>query len=154
MPELQEVCLSCCETALGEPNLTDDVLTIAAGFLSAGARSVISTLWAVDQMATAIFWEFYYEYRQEGDRPTAVQQAQRSLRNLPGTELESGRFQPLADDYDAELERQFDRALKKKDQEEKRKIDRIQENLKALKRSAAPFASPFFWAAFTCQGLR
>jgi CHAT domain-containing protein len=57
---LHEVFLSCCETHLGTTKITDDILTIATGFLSAGARSVISTLWAVDDLATALFSIFYF----------------------------------------------------------------------------------------------
>jgi CHAT domain-containing protein len=59
---LSDVFLSCCETGLGTPEITDDILTLSAGFLCAGARSVISTLWAVDDLATALFSLFYYQY--------------------------------------------------------------------------------------------
>ena len=58
-PHLEEVFLSCCETNLGLGNATDDILTIAIGFICAGARSVISTLWAVELLATTIFSIYY-----------------------------------------------------------------------------------------------
>ncbi|WP_257237068.1 CHAT domain-containing protein [Nostoc sp. 'Peltigera malacea cyanobiont' DB3992] len=55
LPQLVEVFLSCCETNLGTPSLTDDILTLSTGFLCAGARSVVSTLWSVNDLATALF---------------------------------------------------------------------------------------------------
>ncbi|MDZ8223586.1 CHAT domain-containing tetratricopeptide repeat protein [Nostoc sp. ChiVER01] len=60
LPQLVEVFLSCCETNLGIPPLTDDILTLATGFLCAGARSVVSSLWLIDDLATALFSIFYY----------------------------------------------------------------------------------------------
>ncbi|XZO00471.1 MAG: CHAT domain-containing protein [Microcoleus sp.] len=69
--------LSCCERNLGNPDITDDILTIGFGFLCAGARSVVSTLWSVDELATAIFCILYYQYRKQGiSRPVALQKAQ------------------------------------------------------------------------------
>jgi hypothetical protein len=59
-PHLHEVFLSCCETHLGANKITDDILMIGTGFLCAGARSVISTLWSVNDLATALFSIFYY----------------------------------------------------------------------------------------------
>ena len=55
MPHLVDVFLSCCETNLGTPTLTDDLLTLSTGFLCTGARSVVSTLWSVNALATALF---------------------------------------------------------------------------------------------------
>jgi CHAT domain-containing protein len=44
---LRDVFLSCCETNLGITQNADDIFTLATGFLCAGAKSVVSTLWAV-----------------------------------------------------------------------------------------------------------
>lgn len=88
LPQLVEVFLSCCETNLGTPSLTDDILTLSTGFLCAGARSVVSTLWAVNDLGTAIFSIFYYQQRQEGkNRPEALQQAQIQLREFTKVDL-------------------------------------------------------------------
>jgi CHAT domain-containing protein len=88
LPNLFDVFLSCCETNLGTPSLTDDILTLSTGFLCAGARSVVSTLWAVDDLATALFSIFYYQQRKQGkSRPEALRQAQIKLRQLKKDEL-------------------------------------------------------------------
>ncbi|MGD1702808.1 CHAT domain-containing protein [Dapis sp. BLCC M229] len=82
LPELTDVFLSCCETNLTFINkLNDDILTIAAGFLSAGAQSVVSTLWAVEDRSTAEFCQLYYQFRNQGEtRPEALRKAQFELR--------------------------------------------------------------------------
>ena len=87
---LSDVFLSCCETNLGMTTITDDILTLGTGFLCAGARSVASTLWAVDDLATSLFSIFYYQYRQQVgcSRPDALRRAQVRLRTISGAELE------------------------------------------------------------------
>jgi len=90
LPDLSDVFLSCCETNLGMTTITDDILTLGTGFLCAGARSVVSTLWAVDDLATSLFSIFYYQYRQQVgcSRPDALRRAQVRLRTISGAELE------------------------------------------------------------------
>ena len=54
------VVLSACDTAVGPTLGQEGVLNIARAFLLAGARSVITTLWAVsDATATAVMRRFY-----------------------------------------------------------------------------------------------
>ena len=90
LPDLSDVFLSCCETNLGLTKITDDILTLGTGFLCAGARSVVSTLWAVDDLATSLFSIFYYQFRQQVgcSRPDALRRAQVRLRTISGAELE------------------------------------------------------------------
>lgn len=55
------VVLSGCETGLGLATSDDGVLGLTNAFLQAGARSVVSSLWRVDDTATARLMEFYYD---------------------------------------------------------------------------------------------
>jgi CHAT domain-containing protein/tetratricopeptide (TPR) repeat protein len=88
LPQLSDVFMSCCETNLGGTEITDNLLSLGTGFLCAGARSVVSTLWAVDDLATSLFAIFYYQYRREGlSRPEALRRAQVRLRTISGAEL-------------------------------------------------------------------
>ncbi|NJO98832.1 MAG: CHAT domain-containing protein, partial [Pleurocapsa sp. CRU_1_2] len=88
LDDLEEVFLSCCETNLGVAESTDDVLTLASGFLCAGARGVISSLWVADDFVSNSLSTFYYQLRKEGkSRSAALQQAQQKLRNTTGEEL-------------------------------------------------------------------
>ncbi|NER33927.1 MAG: tetratricopeptide repeat protein [Oscillatoria sp. SIO1A7] len=132
LPELVEVFLSCCETGLGNIEITDDILTIAAGFLCAGARSVVSTLWAVDDLATAVFSLIYYRYRQQNlTRSAALQRAQQDLRQLTGDEF--------ARVYGSELQADLEERRREKLPELEAKYKEVQKQLwqakKTLKKS-------------------
>ncbi len=97
LPQLSDVFMSCCETNLGGTEITDNLLSLGTGFLCAGARSVVSTLWAVDDFATSLFAIFYYQYRREGlSRPEALRRAQVRLRTISGAELKQ-LYQPQID---------------------------------------------------------
>jgi len=97
LPQLSDVFMSCCETNLGGTEITDNLLSLGTGFLCAGARSVVSTLWAVDDFATSLFSIFYYQYRREGlSRPEALWRSQVRLRTISGAELKE-LYQPQID---------------------------------------------------------
>ena len=54
---------------------------IARSFLAAGARSVLVTLWAIDDEATMVFMKSFYQHLKEGKTASAaVQQSMKSLR--------------------------------------------------------------------------
>ncbi|MEQ8974294.1 MAG: CHAT domain-containing protein [Coleofasciculus sp. C1-SOL-03] len=146
LPDLFDVFLSCCETGLGLPEITDDSLTLSTGFLCAGARSVVSTLWSVADLATALFSIFYYQQRQQGkNRPEALRHAQIKLRELQKDEL-----------LNREDIKEFCQQAEVKRKEARQKYYRITKQIQAIKKSPDeyPFSQPRFWAAFTCQGLR
>ncbi|XP_022789784.1 tetratricopeptide repeat protein 28-like isoform X2 [Stylophora pistillata] len=54
------VVLSCCHSARGEIK-AEGVVGIARAFLGAGARSVLVSLWAIDDEATLEFMKYFYE---------------------------------------------------------------------------------------------
>ena len=54
------VVLSCCHSGRGEIK-AEGVVGIARAFLSAGARSVLASLWAIDDAATLKFMENFYK---------------------------------------------------------------------------------------------
>lgn len=160
LPQLVDVFLSCCETNLGIPSLTDDILTLSTGFLCAGARSVISSLWSVKDLATALFSIFYYQQRKLGkSRPEALRQAQIKLREFKKADLEEISQQ-------AEIGRKQARNQRKQylpDSAEYLECDReykkyagVSLEIERLKQSTGefPFSRPHYWAAFICQGLR
>ena len=58
------VTLSACETGLNKIFAGDEILGLARGFLSAGASSMVLSLWAVnDEAATVLMKNFYTELR-------------------------------------------------------------------------------------------
>ena len=77
------VVLSACETARGETTGGDDVIGLTRGLLAAGARSVIVSLWPVDDLSTSLFMTHFYGRLRAGDGPpVALQAAQKYLREL------------------------------------------------------------------------
>ncbi|MEG4249613.1 CHAT domain-containing protein [Microcoleus sp. Pol10D4] len=120
---------------------------------------------------------FYHKLRQQGSsRPKALQQAQINLRSLSGSEFVAC-YSPQLGDL---LERKFEEAEGDRQfaenqrnsysegsadylqwlQEEEKRAETATRNYKTLQRLEIiscldfPFADPFYWAAFTCSGLR
>lgn len=77
---LDLVTLSACATGLGEGNPGDDLISLENAFLFAGARSVVASLWDVDDGATARLMTAFYGGLPGGDRARALQEAQRTLK--------------------------------------------------------------------------
>lgn len=78
------VVLSACQTALGEIR-EDGVFGIQRGFKKAGARSLIMSLWKVDDFATEQMMTTFYRHLTEGDsRHDAFRKAQLELRQKGG----------------------------------------------------------------------
>ncbi|MEG4500269.1 CHAT domain-containing tetratricopeptide repeat protein [Microcoleus sp. F10-C6] len=176
-PQLSDVFLSCCETGLGLTDITGDILTFSTAFLSAGARSVISTLWAVDDLATALFSIFYYQEWQQGkNRPEAIRQAQVKLRELAGNTLAASYKPQLTEilkqklieihalrkktkvnrdvfSVDSSEYQQYDKEYEKYD-EIGTQIYGFLKNVDKYCQKSKPFSHPFYWAAFTCTGIR
>jgi CHAT domain-containing protein/tetratricopeptide (TPR) repeat protein len=172
-PLLDEVFLSCCETAIGAITITDDILTLATGFLCAGARSVIGTLWAVNDLSTALFSIFYYCNRRDGySRSQSLRMAQVRLRNLSCEEFDlsyRGDLKKVLTAYAKtnkvnrnELEKQLecDEISKSTYESEYVRLTHayyetcaLIDSLDRYSQADRPFAHPYYWAAFICQGL-
>ena len=73
--------LSACQTALGKLVRGEGLVGLTRGFLHAGARAVLASLWKVDDRATARLMEVFYRgLLQQRLRPTAaLRAAQRDL---------------------------------------------------------------------------
>lgn len=82
-PEL--VVLSACQTAVGKRFEETGMMTMAGAFLHAGAERVVSTLWKIDDEATAEFMRsFYRELLGKRASPTAaLKTAQSELAQSP-----------------------------------------------------------------------
>ena len=70
------VTLSACETALGKVATGDDVVGFTRGFLYAGTRSLISSLWQVDDQATRDLMVNLYTNLATMSKDEALRQAQ------------------------------------------------------------------------------
>ena len=79
------VVLSCCHSAWGEVK-SEGVVGIARAFLAAGARSVLVSLWAIDDEATMEFMKLFY--RRLVDRRSASEALNEAMKSM----RESDRF--------------------------------------------------------------
>jgi CHAT domain-containing protein/tetratricopeptide (TPR) repeat protein len=76
------VTLSACETGLSKLGSGDEQYGIVRAFLAAGARSVLSTLWRIDDNSAAeLFSHFYIAARQEGLAKALASSQKRLLRS-------------------------------------------------------------------------
>ena len=74
------VVLSCCHSGRREVK-SEGVVGIARAFLRAGARSVLASLWAIDDEATLMFMKNFYQHLVDGKRVSlALHQAMKSVR--------------------------------------------------------------------------
>jgi CHAT domain-containing protein len=75
------VTLSGCATGLNVVAAGDELLGLIRGLLFAGARSLLLTLWDVNDRSTAEFMSYFYRRLQSGeDKAPAVQGAMQELR--------------------------------------------------------------------------
>jgi CHAT domain-containing protein len=127
------VVLSACQTGLGEYARGEGYVGFAQAFLLAGARSLVLSLWSVDDEATALLMVRFYQnlLGKRDDKKTpmpraeALEEAKSWLRNLSATEV-------------------------------KTEVEKLPRGKAAkpvpLRKEAKPFAHPYFWAAFVLVG--
>jgi CHAT domain-containing protein len=135
------VVLSACETGIIEVrNIPDEFLGLPAGFIQAGAGAVISSLWSVADLSTSLLMERLYLYMLNKDNllppAQALRQAQFWLRNVTRDEIKQH--------YIANMQQRMSAASAYAAHEELRAIENLPEK---------PFAHPYYWAAFTYNGL-
>ena len=69
--------MSACETGLAQITQGDEIIGLARGFIFAGASSLITSLWKVDDLATAVMVKRFYRYLSAGDsKAEALRKAQ------------------------------------------------------------------------------
>lgn len=141
LPRARLVVLSACDSGIPEiEESRDEYLGLPAGFLYAGARTVVSTLWPVTDLSA---WLLMREMAREitsGSKPSeALHCAQHRLRRLSADQI-SRRILDAAS-----VEKESDRQARM-----------IKEGHRVRERSkseAYPFASPYWWAGFTVNGI-
>ena len=132
--------LSACETGIPGTKLPDEVVSLPTGLVQAGVAGVVASLWAVNDLSTAMLMErFYRLWRQDGLPPAeALRGAQIWLRDSTNQELtayfEQDALQSLQERMPAPVAAHL-------------AFNRIRRDP-----AARDFAHPIWWAAFTMTG--
>ena len=134
-PKGELVILSACETGLTQFDQTlEEYISLPSGFLFAGVKNVICSLWRVSDLATAILMIKFYElFPSEKSVSLALNQAQSWLRTV-----------------DKENLQKWLDALQLKP-ESKQKL-RQQLNLGLRSSTYQPFKEAYYWAGFCAIG--
>jgi len=131
------VALSACETALTDAtDTTDEYIGLTSGFFYAGATSVLSTLWAVNDVSTAILMIKFYELFRSESRPAvsvALRESQLWLRDLSVGDLLKwvAASELLSSEHKEKIKNRYSRGYKQDYQ---------------------PYQSPMYWAPFCAVG--
>ena len=135
------VVLSACETGIPRvEEVRDEYIGLPAGFLFAGAKSVISTLWPVSDLATWLLMSEMARGLASGVGPSeALRRAQESLKHLSAHQA---------------AEQVAQAAMGEEDPERREEILKESKRIREAGRTEPyPFASPYWWAGFTVNGL-
>lgn len=132
------VTLSACETGFTDiGHLPEEFVGLPVGFLQAGAASVVSSLWTVDDASTELLmWRFYHNHLDLGMTPSqALCAAQRWLRGVSRSEI--GGY------YRSTFRRKVPLSL-----------DAYSRIMTEGDPDDHPYAHPYYWAAFTFTGVQ
>jgi len=139
-PGIRLAVLSACETGIPGLELPDEVISLPAGWLQAGAAGVVASLWSVADASTMILMARFYSLWKPDNKniAQAFREAQQWVRDSTNAEMaefqRSLRLHPDADPIGATK-------------------TNVLERMALSNPAARGFEHPFFWAAFNYTGV-
>ena len=120
----------------------EEYVGIPAGFLLAGTPCVVSSLWAVPDLSTALLMERFYRNHlsKEMSFSAALREAQQWVRGLSVAEV-------------AQYTKQSYQQARQNEKLELFNLMRYYRAQVEQNPALRPFAHPYYWAAFTVNGL-
>ncbi|ACL16209.1 CHAT domain-containing tetratricopeptide repeat protein [Methanosphaerula palustris] len=146
------VTLSVCESGIPQyQKIPDEYIGISAGFLHAGASCVISSLWAVNDVATSmLMMKLYSSHLIDGLSPVcALREAQIFIRNATNQEVVNFMCNG---NISLDIDRDYSCII----QEPNENQDQANSSSCISKRGnpiPGPFVNPYFWAGFVINGV-
>jgi CHAT domain-containing protein/tetratricopeptide (TPR) repeat protein len=138
------VTLSACETGIPDFTLygTEEYVGLPAGFMLAGAPCVVSSLWVVPELSTALLMERFYNNHlvRRMDFAAALSEALVWVRKLKARDV-------------ADYAETYYKQSTGRDRIELLKHVRHYRYLAEQDPSMLPFVHPYYWAAFTANGV-
>jgi CHAT domain-containing protein len=133
--------ISGCESGMVKPDRVDEYVGLPSGFLFAGATCVLSTLWAIHDLSSALLMQRFHQHWLAGQGiAAALRQAQRWLRDIPsGVHVRDHLLPDLLQGVT--------------DEDIRARCRRWADWLAASHPDRPPFGSPVHWAPFVATGL-
>jgi CHAT domain-containing protein len=155
------VVLSACESGLYDTHRNpDEFIGLPATFMELGAAGVVSTLWQVDDLATALLVARFYDLHLDHKMPpaTALRKAQDWLRTASRAKLIAfGRAQSTKAKLAPAQLSQLEASLKSRRRSGTRSSfwNMLQDFAEAVEKrfQSYPFAHPYYWGGFIYTGL-
>lgn len=145
MSSARLVTLSACETGITDilKGSADEFVGLPAGFMLAGVPCIVSSLWSVPEISTAMLMERFYSNHIDGrmDIPQALQDAQLWVRDLTSRQVadyvekcyRSGKWKGKGKEFIEQYREHYLEMVEKSPDKK-------------------PFQHPYYWAAFTVNG--
>ncbi|WP_373536855.1 CHAT domain-containing protein [Microcoleus sp.] len=128
------VVLSACETALIDTNNRSDYIGLPTGFIHAGAMGTLASLWAVNDLSTALIMVKFYELLKPGvSIGKALHDTQRWFKSAATSDLLS--WVQESDSFDGDRKKP------------------ILKELKGYNDDEQPYGDVYHWGAFCAIGL-
>ncbi|MDT9196553.1 CHAT domain-containing protein, partial [Limnospira sp. PMC 1042.18] len=132
IPLCRLLVLSACKTGLVETSHTDDYVGLSSAFFYAGARTVVASLWNVDELAATLVTLRLYQILPDYPSVTvALQAAQTWLRGVSCDDILDW--------------------LKHEQKATPEEVEEVEDRLSLF--DDPPFAEACYWSAFTATGL-
>ncbi len=140
-------CLSACETGLtSNQTITTEFVGLSSAFLAAGVTSVMSTLWSVEDVASAILIVKFYELLKTNPPVIALKAAQTWLRTLTYADLIDWCDRLVKNEDLADYSYRCQSSL-----EDSNSVFRTEASLKGLE--FCPYSNPYYWAGYIITSI-
>lgn len=74
------ICLSACQSGLGEWRDGEGVMSLARAFAYAGSKGLVATLWSVNEASSSVLFQSFYTHLHQGmSKAAALNQAKQGL---------------------------------------------------------------------------